>query len=351
MKLFDIRRISVRNKLLLALATMAVTLPSCEKIWEGEGDCSRNYKVAFTFTRNMVGSDAFVESVNSVSLFVFDTDGNLVTSKAAFCDSLANDGYALTLDNVEPGTYDLVVWGGLLDGDAFQLAGGDNPLTKDDIVCRLNRQYDNDGNAYSNRQLNSLFHGMADSVVFPDAHGTMKVATIDLMKNTNTLRVAIHQKNGRPLEADRFSFRLADNNGLMNYDNQLLDDEFITFGEWTIKEDVLENPENSRAGNYATDGTITAVIAELSLPRLMSSHDPVLLVEYEGRIEPVVNLHLMQLLELAKGEDRKSMQFQDYLDREDDYTMFFNVDDDNSWYMPAGIFINGWKVVFQESNM
>ena len=340
---------------MVALVMMSLAAASCEKVWDGEGDCSRSYQVAFTYTRNMLGTNVFGQRVKSLSLFVFDQDGNLVASKTETGDRLAQDGYCMTLDENEigPGVYDLIVWGGLADGDSFTLAGGDNPLTKEDLVCRMTRQYDDDGNAFSDTELNGLYHGMANGVEFPNVYGKSKVvATIDMMKDTNTFRIAIHQKNGRKLEADRFSFRITDRNGLLNYDNALLEDEPVVYREWTKKEGTMTDPEEgSRMDGYATDGSITTVVAELSVARLHETMDPVLLVEYEGRQEPVVNLRLMQLLEMAQGEAWSTMQFQDFLDRQDDYTMFFRVDDDNSWYMQGGIYVNGWRVIFSDYDL
>ncbi len=48
---------------------------------------------------------------------------------------------------------------------------------------------------------------------------------------------------------------------------------------------------------------------------------------------------------MVKGEYNKSMSDQDYLDRQDDYTMTFFIDSENRWYTHAGIYINSWYVV------
>ncbi|MDE7180420.1 MAG: FimB/Mfa2 family fimbrial subunit [Muribaculaceae bacterium] len=36
---------------------------------------------------------------------------------------------------------------------------------------------------------------------------------------------------------------------------------------------------------------------------------------------------------------------QEYLDRQDDYSMHFILDQNNNWYKAAGVFINSWAVV------
>ena len=39
------------------------------------------------------------------------------------------------------------------------------------------------------------------------------------------------------------------------------------------------------------------------------------------------------------------MTDQEYLDRQDDYSILFFIDASNNWYMAGGIYINSWAVV------
>ena len=51
--------------------------------------------------------------------------------------------------------------------------------------------------------------------------------TVPLVKNTNTIRIILQQMDGVTVEVDKFEFTITDDNGLMNYDNKLLEDENI----------------------------------------------------------------------------------------------------------------------------
>ena len=348
---------------LLCISALSLTLASCESIYEGEGDCPQGYKIAFTHWKNIKGVDAFSADVRSLSLFIFDQKGNLVVSKSDAGAALSEAGYSMNISHTEikPGVYDLVVWGGLEGNASFELAGGKMPVSKEELVCRLNRMHDDSGAAYSDTQLGALFHGMATEVEFEDidnvrAVSTVEptVSTIDLTKNTNTIRIVLHNKDGRELFEDDFRFSITDDNGLMNYDNSLLKDEMITYHEWTKKTDMLTSPAQSRAGEEAEEGNgkqVYCVVAEIDVARLVLGQKPVLTVEFGDKEKPIIRLSLMELLLESKGAVRIPMSNQDYLDREDDYTMFFQLDDNNDWDMKAGLWINSWHVIFNEQEL
>ena len=76
----------------------------------------------------------------------------------------------------------------------------------------------------------------------PLYHGTMTLNVIDypgtytetmsLMKNTNTIRILLHEMSGHDVDADKFIFEINDSNGLYDWDNTLLSDELITYSAW-----------------------------------------------------------------------------------------------------------------------
>lgn len=332
---------------ILCLSILTTPLVGCESIYEGEGDCSRVYQVSFTHTMNIQELDAFGTKVNSLSLFLFDENGLFVTSKTETGDLLKADNYVMSFEDVDPGTYDLVAWGGLNDGNSFELAQGDKPVTKDDLICRLNRKTDEQGVSYSGSRLNDLFHAMEENVEFPARYGTTRVTSLDLTKNTNTVRIVLHNNSGGVLDENKFHFTITDNNGVMNYDNALLDDEYIDYREHIKRTEMLANPESRRSG----EDDIKCLVAEINMARLVVGQNAVVRIEADGKDVPIVSLPLINLLLVAKGEANRPMDSQEYLDRQDDYTLFFSIDDQDEWYINAGIFVNGWKMIFQDADM
>lgn len=58
---------------LLAIIACASLLYACDGlIYDGEGDCSVNYRVKFRYDYNMKFADAFAHEVNVVTLYLLD---------------------------------------------------------------------------------------------------------------------------------------------------------------------------------------------------------------------------------------------------------------------------------------
>ena len=88
---------------LLAVIAWTPILYACDGlIYDGEGDCSVNYRVKFCYDYNMKFADAFAHEVNVVTLYLLDADGRVVWQRTEQGEALAADGYAMTVD-VEPG--------------------------------------------------------------------------------------------------------------------------------------------------------------------------------------------------------------------------------------------------------
>ena len=320
-------------------------LQGCNAVYDND-DCSVRYLVEFRFTNNIMEADAFANKVTSVTLFVYNKSGQLVTSKSESGSALQREHYTMELD-VQPGTYDLVAWCGLQNNNQFSLTQGPNPSTISQAACIMARETTAQG-AVSKTQLSPLFHAMNTDVTFPEprpAHGDVVVTMMDLVKDTNTIRIVLSHYNGEPINPDDFSFTITDDNGKMNYDNSLMEDEIITYREWTKKE-MPGVETQSRAIEV-----VNSMIAEIDVARLMANHNPRLTIQVAGKSEPVLSLPITQLLLYAKGEAKSAMSDQRYLDCQDEYNFVFFLTDKDGWYMNAGIYVNGWHVMLQGADI
>ena len=94
---------------------------------------------------------------------------------------------------------------------------------------------------------------------------------------------------------------------------------------------------------------VSAVVAEMTVNRLLASKNPRLKVYNNLNNKLVFSIPLIDYALLVKGNYNKAMTDQEYLDRQDDYSFTFFVDD-HDW-LNATIYVNSWRVVLQNVEM
>lgn len=326
----------------ICISTLAVLglgmSQSCERIFEFEGDCSVNWRVDFIYEMNMKYADAFGQEADAVTLYAFDQNDVLVWQKTEQGDTLAAKDYAMTLD-LTPGTYDLIAWSTCEKAvGRFEFtAAEEGKTTKQDIICEMKRMSDSNGNAFSNKYLGSLMHGSIDDLEIIDMEGTHTVQ-MPMVKNTNDVRIILQHLSGELVDPDQFTFSITDTNGLLGHDNSLLPCEEITYQPW--RKETVSTENGTR-----TITEVSALIAELTLNRLMLGNDPRVNV-FNDKGETVLSIPLINYAIMIKGH-YDEMSDQEFLDRQDEFNMTFFLDDDMKW-VSSHILINSWKVVLSD---
>ena len=334
---------------MLALSMVAAMLAasSCENglIFDGEGDCGVYYRIRFKYDYNIKFADAFANEVNSVALYVFDENDVLVEEIAtADKEALSSGTFEIPLE-LDPGKYTLMAWGGLMDEESFDLLAdthvGSTKLQE--LQVKMHRQYDGNGNAIVSEDLLPLFHGTLPLTV-TDKPGTY-TQTMSLMKNTNVIRILLHEMSGHEVDADKFIFEINDDNGLYDWDNTLLDDEMITYSAWH-QSTGSANVEDS---DVKAVTSVNVALAELTIGRMRAGASPVLHIRNRETGEDVFRIPVADYALLVKGNYRQGMGDQEYLDRQDEYTMTFFLDE-GEW-VSSVIYINSWRVVLNNTEL
>lgn len=346
----NISDIKIRTGICLAVAaTIAVVAQSCDSIiYDGEGDCSVHYRVPLSYTRNILSADALASEVTSVSLYLFDTDGKLAYSAVSpVCDIVASGG-TMPVD-VAPGTYDIIAWGhgqsSIENARSFVFDNAANPSHPSDLGCSL--PTDDSNERCSATDLHRLYHGMASGVNFPDTYGNVDIVPLDMMKDTNVIRVMLQHYRHEELDRNDFHFAIYDDNAALAHDNSVIKGSPVTYREWSKK-----SASTSADGTPARDAitSVSTVIAELTTGRLTTATKPMLHVTKSDGSD-VLRLPLNDLLVLGKGDHNQHLSDQDFLDRQDQYNLVFMLDDGLSWYSSMGLYVNGWHVVYQNSDL
>lgn len=314
-----------------------VTVMTTGCIREDFAECKDTYDLQLVFDRNMLYADAFASQVRSVDVKVFDSStGREVYSFADSGAALESADYRVALP-IPPGTYDILCWAGMAEGDSFGYA-----LPAADMLQQHNVTL-NTENGVSGRRLDNLFHGLSRGVTFVSGnslgHDQNQTATLYLTKDTNRICVMLHNLDGTELDESGFTFSITSGNALMNYDNTLDPAGRVTYRPWHVTPIMLETETKSEANS---ENVQAALAAEISMARLVPDGNSRLDVYRTADGERIISVPLERNLLLYKGEYHSMMSDQEYLDRQDDYTITFILDRNNNWDRAAMIYINNW---------
>lgn len=350
---------SLRKKFkqLLTIATAlaaTMTFSSCDQVLDnGYGDCDVNYYIDFKFDYNVLEVDAFHKQVKSVAVYAFDKDGKLAFVRKDAGDHLAADNYKLHVGTTEldsdkatsgfnPSNYQLVAWCGLTNDAVFNLPETTiGETTIDELKCKMQRSATNEVG-----YLTPLFHGLEAYPVADKEDHLNPTVTIPLVKNTNTIRLVLQNQGGEELTADMFEFSITDNNGLMAYDNTLLTDDVLTYRPYYTTHGSVDMAEATRASSDKAN----VVIAEFSFGRMMENKDPRLTVRNKLNGNTVFSIPLIDYVLLVKSNYKNHWADQEFLDRQDEYSMTFFLDNNLRW-LHAYIYINSYRVVLNDTDL
>ena len=314
--------------------SLAAVLSLTGCVTEDFPECPNEYELRIVFDRNMLYADAFASQVGSVDVKVFDSaTGGLVHSHSEQGEALASGNYRVALP-VPPGTYDILCWAGMAEGDSFGYAdpAAEN-LGNHNVVLRTS-------GGVSASRLNNLYHGLKTGVTFADNNSRgsrdVQTATVSLTKNTNRINVMLHNLDGTQMKESDFSFRITSANAEMDFDNSLRARRRVEYRQWHTSASTIEEYPSARAQVQ------TAVSAEMSTGRLTPSGDSRLEVIRNSDGERIIAVPLERNLLLYKGEFYAWMSDQEYLDRQDDFTITFILDKNNNWDKAAFIYLNKW---------
>ena len=333
------------NKLRFAaigLATLAMT--GCDSvIYDDLEECPSGLQLRFEFNYNLLKADAFASQVTSVRVWAFDAAGKFVWSGAEAGEALRQPGYVMKTPLPE-GTYDFVAWCGLEDNIDFNPVSY-QPTSKADLEMRL-RMLQSDGLNISSSHFKSLFNGFVTDVnyVVNPLEPSFMTVTVPLVKDTNDIAIMLCHLDGSPIDSRDFSVSFTYADSYLAWNNFVEPTSpTVTYTPWsTLYGETTNAP---LAGGRASDRIRSTLLWELSTSRLMQNGKAYLdIVRNEDNVT-IVHVPLIEYFLLEKGSRFDEFSEQEYLDRRDDYTAMFFIDENNNWYVAAGVYINNWAIV------
>lgn len=333
------------SRLMLLGVLACTTITSCDSILDfEEGDCTVEYRVRFKYDYNMKYADAFANEVNTVTVYAFDDDGNFVYQHTEEGDPLKVDNYSMKID-IEPGDYHLVAWAGL-NNKSFAIplmAIGQSTL--DELTVKTNREAATRGSdgtyivTGDNHKLSPLWHAESQKVVLTRSAGD-KIITLSLTKNTNNIRIILQQSGSKAINANDFDFSITDDNGWMDCHNNLLKDDMLKYLPFYRTSGTVEEGKTRADGEE--EPTVSVAVAQITTARLMADKNSILRITNKETGKTVLAIPLIEYLLLTKSQEHV-MDDQEYLDRQDEYSMTFFLDENQTW-LKTTIIINGWTI-------
>lgn len=334
------------SKLMLLLVLAGATA-SCDSILDfEEGDCTVEYRIKFKYDYNMKFANAFANEVKTVTIYAFDDNGKFVYQRTEEGEILKADDYSMKVD-IEPGDYHLVAWAGLND-KSFSiplLTIGDSDIEELNVKANRIAETRSEDGSYivsgDNYKLSPLWHAESQKASF--TRGVRdKVITMSLTKNTNNLNIILQQVGSNPIDINKFEFTVTDDNGWMDYRNALLKDDMLKYLPYRRSDGVVDK-KTTRTG---AEEVTSVAVAEITTARLMADKKAILRVTNKETGETVFSIPLIEYLLLTKSEGHK-IGDQEYLDRQDEYSMTFFLNENDTW-MKTMIIINGWTIRLNE---
>lgn len=255
---------AVRFAVIVAAGLVAFALQSCSLVYDSQEDCDFGLHIRFRYDYNMSFGDAFASQVGRVSVYVFDEDGDFVTSMTEEGETLAQEGYRMKFE-LPDGHYRFICWGGRYD-DSFthhKLTEGGTPSVEI-LEALLLRDSSNEVKCADGIPLRSLFWGEIAGLDVKSR--SIQEADLCLMKLTKQIKINLVNSDGTPLSTDSFDFHMKGDNGRISADDAgLLDDETLTYRPYYL----AHRPAISTMGTD-TRATREGITAEFSCPRIMS---------------------------------------------------------------------------------
>ena len=312
------------------LAAFLTIQSSCDTVYDDDlQPCPHGVSLRFVYDYNMEYANAFPAKVDCVTLYVFDSEGNYVTTHTETGEVLQNEDYRMQLD-LEKGDYRFVAYGGLAcEEHSFALLDEPQAGTQWSALS-VEMLHDNFS---SGIKLHDFYYGTEEGTVEANAYQDV---TVRLMKNTNNIRVVLQQVNGQALSNEDFIFTLTDDNTLFNYQNQLVENGIITYAPWSQGCQTVGDEEEDQ---------ITVAYAEFSTSRLVDeeSHCPRLCIRRASDEKKIIDIPLIDYLLLLKSDAYSDMGTQEFLDRESEWSLIFFLDENLEW-QKTQIIVNGWVV-------
>lgn len=313
--------------------TALMAISSCNAIYDDLPECVTGARLRFIYDYNMEYANSFMRNVDCLTVYFYDTDGKHVATRIVNGPELADENYRMIVD-LPAGDYRAIAYGGI-DCDKASFAHPNGAPEAGDHYTSLSLKMNPEPLAAKpEKAMHDLFWGTVDFTI-TETLGEYTEATVEMIKDTNNIRIVLQHVNGKPVDPTMFNWEIIDDNTLMDHKNLVVKNGNVTYNPWTTGTTVGGFMDN---GDEITDG-----YAELSVGRLVTTNSPQLRITRVKDGGTVLDYPLLRLLMQLRSEKYADMPPQEFLDRESDWSMLFLLNENDVWHKTE-IIVNDWTV-------
>lgn len=333
--------IKIRYMALVAVSALAMSLTSCDAVFDDLEPCRTGAEMRFIFEYNLENSNSFHSNVDCLSVFIYDSEGRYVTTLRETSERLADENWRLSVELPE-GDYKAVVYGGMECGDAsFGPVETPGEGTRHDALqVRLKQEH-------VGKRLHDHYHGAVDFTVKNDGDNEFDRVTVPMARTTNHFRILMQNLSGEPLSGEDFDFYITEDNSLLDNTNVP-----VATGTRTVYTPWDKGVVEERLGKGRADGDMPVIkmgYAELSTSRVYIPNKPVIRIDDHETGRNIATLPLAYYL-AASQSSASAWSDQEYIDRGRDWSLTFFLQEDGTWFN-SYIMVNGWSVRVNEIDM
>lgn len=321
---------------LMALPLAGLT--SCNLVREDLAECPTHImELRFVYDYNMEFANAFPKQVDCLSAYIYNSDGELVTSQIVTDrELLADEEWRMRVE-LPDGDYQVVAYGGMeCDNASFIHV---NRPHEGSLLTDLHVQLDY--NALFNADRYRLHNHFYGTTHFTADSSIDTRATVEMMRNTNSVQIALQHIDGSIINCDDFIFEIVDDNNDFDFENNLIASGDITYHPWETLNASTGVDENGEEWHTA--------LARFTVSRLVRSKPTTCRLNVYRRADnsTVFSIPLINYMLLFKHGNTDlaldgKMSDQEYLDRENTWNFVFFLRD-NVW-LNTRIIVNDWEV-------
>ncbi len=325
-----------------AVALTVGATQSCDSaIYDDLDPCPQGVALRFVFDYNMEFANAFPSQVDCLTLLVYDAAGNYVKTVTETSSVLADEDWRMTVDLPAGQTYHFVAYGGLeCSQSSFHFVS--TPAAGSQLTS-LQVAMDADCiNANPGVDLHPLFYGALDLEV-PAASTDYTIGTVEMMKDTNTLRILLQNVDNTPVDPADFTFAITADNTLLAYNNDVIPTTTITYIPWaTGQVGTGVDPDSG--------SEVLLAFAEFATSRFIADSRTRLIITNRQTGNTVLSIPLVNYLLLYKSLRYEQMGSQEFLDRESRWDMILFLQEGGNW-LDTRIVVNDWIVRINQAEL